>query len=257
MLERFLSARKPLYFFFVADGLMILVLAVAAIAAWGAFPSELPATESSAGVHAPADEDGHRLIEAVPSGFLRELARQLDLNEEMNLATALSAVQFLFAAALAWYVGKRADIKATWLRSAWIVIALGLLFLMAEELFEIHEFIGSLFPEGDAYSLGPFTWSGRSRWVLLYIVPLAFAGAFVVFVFMQTFAGVFRSHLLSWAGLACWGAAVACESLMNAVPRHLVRTEIFFEESLEIAGVLLLILSFRYYLKSAEQKSTA
>lgn len=242
MFERFLLSPILLRTFVVVDCLLVVVLIAAALAALGSLPATTVYDESS-------PQGDHRLIESVPEGLPRSMAHQFDLNEEGNIATAISALQFLLTAVLAFLIGRYERFRSAAMGMAWMLVAAGLLFLMAEELFEIHEYFGSLFPSTGSLSLGPFTWAGRSRWVVLYIVPLAVAAAFVLTVFWRTFSDDRRNRALSLTGLACWAVAVACESLMNVVPRNLVRTEILVEESFELLGAVLLIVVFQGHLR--------
>jgi hypothetical protein len=173
---------------------------------------------------------------------------QLDLRAEGVIAAWYSSM-LLFSAGLVAALLWNSRAHGGW---GWVLIALLLIALSADEVAQIHEQLPGRYAwhtwrEGAA----PPTLAGPADWApfLLPAIVVAAAGMTVFFIF------ALRSHRLSLvtslAAVICWIGVIAAESKEGSAQStaSLGHTR-FLEESLEIIGATLLLISFVELLRS-------
>lgn len=229
--------------------LMLFMLAVAIYSGVKIYRADqaLAAENDNSDVSSSAYQD-KRISSELPQ-VLRLIVFQFDLDQENNIATWFSASLMLLCAYLAFKIQRTIDKENRLLQLCWALIVFGLLLLFVEEVFAIHELVGgSLSGEEESVEFGVFSWFEQSRWILIYLIPFTLGAGFLIIVFFLTFKKSRRAAGLSILGVLLWVNVLVLESLMASVPRYLVRTEIFLEESLELGGMLCLIFAFSHWL---------
>lgn len=205
-------------------------------------------TSSSAISHTSHNTSGAagQVLASVPEPF-RTIIYQLDLNYEGNFATWFNAFNFLLAGIGAFIVIYYLDKGKVILRLFWIAMALALIFLAVEEIISAHSLISSKYDSSKQFILGPFTWTKGVASFIFYIVPLSFGAIVFIVLSLLTFKEFRFVRNISLIGILCWLVSFIVEELVHFLPYYLRRTEMFIEESLELAGALLLCFGFIEY----------
>ena len=176
----------------------------------------------------------------------QELVRWLDLDQEANLPTWFSTTLWLFAGAIAGAVGAE---ESKW-RWHWFALAALCGFMSLDEASQFHEIFGTML--GDQVSANRFLFY---NWIFYGLAMVLAAGA----VFLPFLRAIPRSTALRFvlAGAVFVSGAVGLEMIgaasktgaISLVQGRLWIAQVAVEESLEMAGVILLIRALLLYQK--------
>ena len=174
----------------------------------------------------------------------QELVRWLDLDQEANLPTWFSSTLWLVAGAIAGVVGAG---ESKW---RWHWFALGALcaFMSLDEASQFHEIFGTML--GDQVSANRFLFY---NWIFYGLAVVLAAGA----AFLPFLRAIPRSTALRFvlAGAVFVSGAVGLEMIgaasktgaISLVHGRLWIAQVAVEESLEMAGVILLVRALLLY----------
>jgi hypothetical protein len=183
------------------------------------------------------------------------LLLQCDLRREGVLGAWYSSVLLLLNSMACMFVMYRRQ-ERSW-RGTWLVVALGLLMLSADETAELHERLGVKidhlgFGAGYVPSKAPvFNW-------LMPAIPVAAVFGWALVVASRFWAETHpRSRRLALAGLACWGGVLVAEFAESQMVRHGMRRSLqaMTEEGLELVGSTLFLIAFLEYLRASARVS--
>lgn len=174
----------------------------------------------------------------------------LDLDKEYNLPSWFSALQLaaVGVACLVAFEGERRGAHGhPPLHRLWIPLALGFLYLSADEMLALHERVLTdalrrLLP-ADSLLQGVLPWQ-------LIFAPAILAAFVVVSVMIYTRLG---AHIgltaLGLAALCLWAASFVLEGAAKPlfIPARLYRLEVALEESAEMLGATCLLAAFASY----------
>lgn len=209
---------------------LVAVVAVFVLANVARVPHEPTAPDVTA-------QMSRRAQHAAPLDTRKFIWHQVDLDREANLSTWVSTVQLALigalAIALAWLRGRR----------GWLWIGLGFLYLSADELAQIHEWIGEVMwhsPFRLGFIAPPYPW------VLLFGPPFLAFG-----VWMARFAA---RELAEWPdlrrrigiGLVLLFLAIPLEIVggkLEGMSARLLRVESTTEETCELLGEIVLLVA--------------
>lgn len=160
-----------------------------------------------------------------------------DLNGEANIPTFFSSFLLSIAAYLLWLIS-RAEPRR---RRHWGALALGILLMAMDEIAQIHE---NLNTPAQALTGKIATGTFRNSWIIFGL----FFAVMMLLVFRRFLARLPANSRLrfNWAGLIYLSGSIGMESTNGPVLETWGDSLAFnltlaFEESLEMAGVLLLI----------------
>jgi hypothetical protein len=171
---------------------------------------------------------------------------QLDLKAEGVLATWYSSIILFIAAAAAllnWRTGPVAGWSVWPTRAGWLLLALVLVGLSADEVAQVHESLASLV---NSASDGVTVRIGPGDWVPILLPFIASVALFMVLFILIAIRKSKLSMALGLIGVACWAGAISSE----AAEGHFLRWDItygmrgFIEESFELFGTTSLLISF-------------
>ena len=173
-----------------------------------------------------------------------------NLNEEINLPTWWSAVLLLICSGL---TGLAAVLKKGrpfyW---GWFFLALGFMFMSLDEVAQLHEKLSG--PLREAWHLSGFLYYG---WVVPGAALILVAGLAYLRFFLALPKGTRAGFFLGWAaylagvlGLETWGALAFSRLGADNLYYGLLAA---FEETVEMAGLLILIRVFLTYLQREMQ----
>lgn len=183
-----------------------------------------------------------------PSDFLN---RQFDLRLEANLAAWYSSALLLLAGVAAWllgWCGALAEAPAARSRRTrilgWLLIGGMLVALAADEVAQVHEWIGQRIPEHMGMSRSVLGLDAAFRWLLVLAPFIAAGAALIGWVALTCLKGWPR--LLTVAGLTCWLGTIAAEYVESVQWRTNTARgmEGPVEEGLEVVGATLLLIAF-------------
>jgi len=173
------------------------------------------------------------------------LVHLLDLDEEANIPTYFSVVQFNIAACLLWMIGAHARSQADRYARHWLALAVVFLFLGLDELAQIHELIGVHLRVTQHLS-GALS----NAWVMPYAVLVLLVGwayvRFLAYLPARSRALMILSAVIyvgGAAGLEMYGGYLTTQLGGQAAADNSLRylTEVFFEEGMEMFGIALFI----------------
>jgi hypothetical protein len=181
--------------------------------------------------------------------FLRFVKQQLDLDRESNFTTWFSSMQWSVAAFAALLLFARVGHRG------WLMLSLGLAYVSADELCQIHEWVG-VFIANSGFRIGalepPYPW-------VIALGPIFLAYAVVVLRFLHR---ELKPHPDLWRlGLLAIGLMaltlpleVVGGQLQGAAPRP-PRLEVIAEETLEtLGGTLLLFMMLSLLMRGRAKK---
>lgn len=182
------------------------------------------------------------------NSFLNIYERLFDLGSEANIPTWFSSLILFISACLlfliSYYKGKQYKFQKYWKILGFIFVLLSI-----DELASIHEDfnnpVRSLFHAG-----GIFYWS--------WIIPAIMILIIMFFVFLKFLLSLPKStrNLITISGIIYIGGAVGLEMIGGLLySKHLdgsfmMKIENFFEEMMEMTGILIFIWSLLNYIKN-------
>lgn len=167
-----------------------------------------------------------------------------DLNGEANIPTFFSSFLLITAAFLLWLIS-RADGER---RRPWAYLSLGILLMAMDEIAQFHERLNKpaqLLTGGDASGIL------RNSWIILGVAFIALM--FLIFwSFLRRLPAKTRVRF-TWAGLTYLSGSIGIESINGPIIEKcgdllIYNLTLAIEETLEMAGVLLLIQSLILHL---------
>lgn len=175
---------------------------------------------------------------------LRTIAVQLDLNNEMSLATWYSSALLLLLGlgALAC-IPTGYQSKTRWSSLGWRVFAGLAILLSLSEVAGLHETAISSF---EKYGADGFL-KEHASWTLLFAPFILAAVVFMVTLFRREYASLPGAGRLVLVGVACWVGTVVLETLEygflygSPVLAAVRAFEPTVEETLELAGATLIL----------------
>jgi hypothetical protein len=162
---------------------------------------------------------------------------QLDLDREANLSTWVSTVQLAVIGALALAL---ASLRR---RRGWLWIGLGFLYLSADELAQIHEWVGDVMwhsPFRLGFIAPPYPW------VLLFGPPFLIFSIWMVRFAARELAEWPDLRRRIWLGLLLLFLAIPLEVVggkLEGVSARLLRVESTTEETCELMGEIVLLVA--------------
>jgi len=186
------------------------------------------------------------------------IARQLNLEKEVNLATWYSSA-LLFMAGLVAFANSRLTLPdigaAHWYRLGWLGISFVCVWLAADETSQFHENLGRWYTQ--SFGTIPGLTEGQEAkpvyaWLLL-LLPAILATAVGMFLFFRL---CFARYRVSWrtahAGLLCWVGAIVAEYAESQMRHFSVSRGVqgTIEEGLEIVGTTFLLFAFTEFLRA-------
>ena len=236
----------------VVDSLLIMLQLAGAVASYIKRAEEQRRAVSSQTEVILDEYEGGRAISDLPEP-LRTIVLQMDLNREDNVATFFNALHFLAPGLLALLIIRFIDKKRLFLRFSWLALGLSLVFLAVDEIVSFHAIVGVNFREVGGINIGPLAWTRGTAAFLLYLLPLTAGAIWLVWTSSETFYRDKRIKLLTYAGILSWATSIFLdEVIINNIPSRFWRTEMLFEETLELAGCLMLMYGFARFILSKE-----
>jgi hypothetical protein len=174
---------------------------------------------------------------------------QTDLKNEKNVATWYSSALLLLAGACA-LLNSRALAPSGRLapahKAGWVLVALLLVGLSADETAMVHETLAPLLNFINKGSQGAQVRVGAGDWITLLLPAIIVAAVGMLAFFLFVGSSDRRFTALTVAGVVCWAVAFFAESIEAGILRvSLSRgAEGLIEEGAEVVGTSLLLFGF-------------
>jgi len=169
----------------------------------------------------------HSLEKGSQAGYLQQL---FNVDEEQNLPTWFSSAQLLLSAALAARFASAASGQRLLTRSAWVLLAFGMLFMSIDETAGLHEIVNE-------HTRG--RWTDYGTWValagLLCVSPVLASMRYGNAALCVIAAAVFLAGAIGVERESAWFAE------FNMLDTLDYRRHTWLEEGLEMTGVALLV----------------
>jgi hypothetical protein len=189
---------------------------------------------------------------------------QLDLRNEANVATWYSSILLFMAAACATAAalhGRRAQPdrlrRRHWIyQIGWLLIALLLLGLSADEVGQVHESLATVYNALNRDTGRTPIVPGAGDWLPLLMPAIVASAVGMVGFFVIALRRQRVSFAAAMIGVGCWVGAIFSESIESGAwgPVQSLSRQRCIEEALEVVGTTLLIVAFEEFLRS-EPKS--
>lgn len=177
-----------------------------------------------------------------------------DLDSEKSLATVYSGFLLMMTgwiAAFIFYQEKKIPIRSSWL---WIPFIFIFMYLALDEVTSIHENLGSGKQVEKIYGSQPIP---KLEWLQLYIPFIVAAVGFFIYFAIRKFRRHTKASIVLALAISCYIIAIGCEAgmlLHNFRGTSIYHLEVVLEESAEMLGTLLFMLSFMLYAKRLERR---
>lgn len=182
------------------------------------------------------------------SSFMNIYERLFDLNREANIPTWYSSLILFISACLLFFISYYKGAKDS-NQKFWKTLAFIFLYLSIDELSSIHEDFNN--PVRSLLHLGGvFYWSWIVPAILILIILFFYFFRFIISLPKETRNLFILSAIIfvgGAVGLEMIGGLLSSEGMRNSIPH---RIETFFEEVMEMTGVLIFIYSLIKYIKS-------
>ncbi|HEU4389498.1 MAG TPA: hypothetical protein VFV34_16965 [Blastocatellia bacterium] len=193
------------------------------------------------------------------------IQQQLDLRVEANLATWYSSILLFTAGVLAAAGAGRYRRSAGYgnqrfrlvYRAGWLLVALLLFGLSADEVGQVHEQSSTVYNALTRNTGRAPVVPGAGDWVPLLMPAIVASAVGLVTFFILVFRR--RTTLLAatMIGMGCWVGSIFSESIESGAwgAVQSLGLQRCIEESLELAGTTLLLIAFAEFLRSNQARS--
>ncbi|UCD74832.1 MAG: hypothetical protein JSV91_13725 [Phycisphaerales bacterium] len=186
------------------------------------------------------------------------LQAQLSLRDEGTLATWYSSALLLAAGFVALlnarYVAPNSA-KPRTQTIGWAILALVLIGLSADEICQVHEWIGGALNRQLAVSAGTAESKplpASTAWLLALCPVIAGVAVFMLLFFWRGLGQCRASRRLAFLGLACWVAVIVAEFVEGRASSAGADRgfQPAIEEGMEIIGTTLLLIAFTRFFRA-------